>query len=43
MNEVPLHWIPEDNDDDDHDDVHDDVCDDVDDDDVPPYAINGVF
>ena len=41
MNEVPLHWIPEDNDD--HDDVHDDVCDDVDDDDVPPYAINGVF
>ena len=54
VNGVPLHWIPyekEDNDDDDHDDVHnhdnvhDDVCDDGydDDDDVPPYAINGVF
>ena len=42
MNQVHLHWIPDEKEDtDDHD--HDDVRDDVDDDDVPPYAIDGVL
>ena len=42
MNQVHLHWIPDEKEDtDDHD--HDDVRDDVDDDDVTPYAIDDVL